>query len=148
VAVMSKGNSMERARMMSALGAEVVLVDQLPDSTPGQVSGGDLEKVEQEAQKIVAEKKAFRADQFHLEGNTRAHALHTGPEIIRQTNGEFDAFCDYVGTGGSFAFADPHHQLGYGYVPNQMGTHLQDPRDAALRGAAYRCLGVADPYRG
>ena len=32
VAVMSKGNSMERARMMSALGAEVVLVDQLPDN--------------------------------------------------------------------------------------------------------------------
>ena len=31
VAVMSKGNSIERARMMSALGAEVVLVDQLPE---------------------------------------------------------------------------------------------------------------------
>ncbi len=45
VAVMSKGNSMERARMMSALGAEVVLVDQLPESVPGQVSGGDLELV-------------------------------------------------------------------------------------------------------
>ena len=28
VAVMSRGNSMERARMMTALGAEVVLVDQ------------------------------------------------------------------------------------------------------------------------
>jgi cysteine synthase A len=39
VAVMSKGNSVERARMMRALGAEVVLVDQLPGSTPGQVSG-------------------------------------------------------------------------------------------------------------
>src|SRR5688500_9722559 len=42
VAVMSKGNSTERARMMRALGAEVVLIDQLPDSKPGQVSGGDL----------------------------------------------------------------------------------------------------------
>lgn len=30
VAVMSRGNSMERARMMVALGVEVVLVDQLP----------------------------------------------------------------------------------------------------------------------
>ena len=103
VAVMSRGNSMERARMMSALGAEVVLVDQLPDSKPGQVSGGDLELVEKEAQKIVTERKAFRADQFHLEGNTRAHSLHTGPEIIRQTKGEFDVFCDFAGTGGSFA---------------------------------------------
>ncbi|NCF38005.1 MAG: pyridoxal-phosphate dependent enzyme, partial [Gammaproteobacteria bacterium] len=46
VAVMSRGNSIERARMMRALGAEVVLVEQTPDSTPGQVSGADLEKVE------------------------------------------------------------------------------------------------------
>lgn len=103
VAVMSKGNSMERARMMSALGAEVVLVEQLPGSTQGQVSGGDLELVESEAQRIVAERRAFRADQFHLEGSTRAHFLHTAPEIIRQTKGEFDAFCDFAGTGGSFA---------------------------------------------
>ena len=51
VAVMSKGNSTERARMMKALGAEVVLVDQLPESKPGQVSGGDLELVEREAQR-------------------------------------------------------------------------------------------------
>jgi len=42
VAVMSKGNSPERARMMRALGAEVVLVDQAPGSVPGQVSGDDL----------------------------------------------------------------------------------------------------------
>ncbi|TIP50562.1 MAG: pyridoxal-phosphate dependent enzyme, partial [Mesorhizobium sp.] len=47
VAVMSKGNSEERARMMAALGAEVILVDQLPGSAPGQVSGGDLALVEQ-----------------------------------------------------------------------------------------------------
>ncbi len=103
VAVMSRGNSRERARMMSALGAEVVLVDQLPNSKPGQVSGGDLELVERQAQKIVLERKAFRADQFHLEGNTRAHQLHTGPEILHQTGGSFDVFCDFAGTGGSFA---------------------------------------------
>ncbi len=103
VAVMSQGNSMERARMMSALGAEVVLVPQLPDSQPGQVSGGDLALVEQAAQKIVIERAAFRADQFHLEGNVRAHYLHTAPEIIHQSSGKIDAFCDFAGTGGSFA---------------------------------------------
>src|SRR5262252_8730468 len=43
VAVMSKGNSVERARMMRALGAEVVLVDQTADSRPGEVSGRDLD---------------------------------------------------------------------------------------------------------
>jgi len=103
VAVMSRGNSMERARMMAALGAEVVLVEQLPDSLPGQVSGGDLERVEREAQRIVQERGAFRADQFHLESNTRAHYEHTGPEILAQTGGVFHAFCDFAGTGGSFA---------------------------------------------
>ena len=103
VAVMSKGNSMERARMMSALGAEVVLVDQLPESVPGQVSGGDLELVEQRTRKIVKERKAFRADQFRLNGNFRAHYLNTGPEIIRQSGGDIDVFCDFAGTGGSFA---------------------------------------------
>jgi cysteine synthase len=103
VAVMSKGNSMERARMMAALGAEVVLVDQLPDSMPGQVSGGDLARVEIEAQRIVCELGAFRADQFRLASNAKAHYLHTGPEIIRQTGNSFHAFCDFAGTGGSFA---------------------------------------------
>jgi cysteine synthase A len=103
VAVMSRGNSSERARMMAALGAEVILVDQLPTSKPGQVSGGDLELVEQETQRLVRERGAFRADQFHLQGNLRAHYLHTGPEIIAQTGGHFDAFCDFAGTGGSFA---------------------------------------------
>jgi cysteine synthase A len=103
VAVMSKGNSMERARMMSALGAEVVLVDQLPESVPGQVSGGDLELVEQRTRKIVIARKAFRADQFRLKGNFIAHYLNTGPEIIRQSSGDIDVFCDFAGTGGSFA---------------------------------------------
>jgi len=103
VAVMSRGNSMERARMMAALGAEVVLVDQLPDSKVGQVSGGDLELVEEEARRIVAERGAFRSDQFRLKGNFRAHFLHTGPEFIKQSGGSIDAFCDFVGTGGSFA---------------------------------------------
>ena len=103
VAVMSKGNSIERARMMSALGAEVVLVDQLPSSVPGQVSGGDLELVEHETQRIVKDRDAFRADQFQLKSNFRAHYLNTGPEIIRQSGGQIDVFCDFAGTGGSFA---------------------------------------------
>ena len=103
VAVMSRGNSPERARMMRALGAEVVLVDQLPDSEPGQVSGGDLELVEQAAQRIARERGAFRADQFRHRGNFRAHYKHTGPEILRQAGGRIDAFCDFAGTGGTFA---------------------------------------------
>lgn len=103
VAVMSKGNSTERARMMRALGAEVALVDQLPDSTPGQVSGGDLAEVDRVTREIVAERVAFRADQFELKSSVRAHLLHTGPEIWEQSGGAIDSFCDFAGSGGTFA---------------------------------------------
>jgi len=103
VAVMSRGNSVERARMMRALGAEVVLVEQTVESHPGQVSGRDLELVDEAAQKIVRERGAFRADQFRHAGNFRAHCLHTGPEIWEQTGGVFDVFCDFAGSGGTFA---------------------------------------------
>ncbi|MGB6830796.1 MAG: cysteine synthase family protein [Terracidiphilus sp.] len=103
IAVMSKGNSEERARMMRALGAKVVLVDQLPNSVPGQVSGGDLELVEEETQRITKELDAFRADQFHLEGNALAHYETTGPEILEATNGAIDGFVDFIGSGGTYA---------------------------------------------
>ena len=103
VAVMSRGNSPERARMMRALGAEVVLVDQLPGSIPGQVSGGDLELVEREARRLTEARGAFRADQFTREGNWRAHHHGTGAEFWEQSGGQIDTFVDFVGSGGTYA---------------------------------------------
>ncbi len=103
VAVMSKGNTDERARMMRSLGAEVVLVEQIPGSTPGTVSGESLERVELQTQRIVEERGAFRCNQFDLMGNLNAWYSHAGREILQQTNGDFDAFCDFIGTGGTFA---------------------------------------------
>jgi len=103
VAVMSKGNSPERARQMTALGAEVVLVDQRPDSIPGEVSGADLALVEDIARCITIERGAFRADQFHRAGAWLAHYHTTGPEIWEQSGGSIDAFADFAGTGGTYA---------------------------------------------
>jgi len=103
VAVMSKGNSPERARQMRALGAEVVLVNQLPDSIPGEVSGADLALVEDTARRITAERGAFRADQFHRAGAWLAHYHTTGPELWEQSGGMIDAFADFAGTGGTYA---------------------------------------------
>lgn len=103
VAVMSKGNSVERAVMMKAFGAEVVLVEQCPGSLPGQVSGEDLARVEEETQHIVRERRAFRSDQFNNPSNVRAHEHGTGEEIWRQSTGCVDAFVDFAGTGGTFA---------------------------------------------
>ena len=102
IAVMSKGNSIERAKMMKAFGAEVIRVNQAPNSLRGQVSGEDLALVEETTQKLVKQLGAFRADQFHLEANWKAHYYHTGQELINQTQGKIDAFCDFVGSSGSY----------------------------------------------
>ncbi|KWN19214.1 cysteine synthase [Burkholderia territorii] len=102
VAVMSKGNSEERARMMRALGAEVILVDQLPGGVPGRVSGGDLELVNQEARRITDTRGAFRADQFHRNGNWLSHYSTTGSELWEATSGAIDGFVDFVGSGGTY----------------------------------------------
>ncbi|GMI20332.1 hypothetical protein TeGR_g10880 [Tetraparma gracilis] len=101
-AVMSTGNTPERARMMRALGAAVVLVEQCPGSVPGQVSGADLEKVEERTRQIVGETGAFRADQFGRAGSYRAHYLSTGPEAWAQSSQKIDSFVDFVGSGGTF----------------------------------------------
>ncbi|MHA2331556.1 MAG: PLP-dependent cysteine synthase family protein [Candidatus Hodarchaeales archaeon] len=101
VAVMSKGNTDERARMMRALGAEVILVEQAPGAPPGQVSGESLALVEKITQRIVEERGAFRCDQFNLDGNVNAWYI-AGKEIIKQTRGKFDGFCDFIGSGGTF----------------------------------------------
>ncbi len=103
VAVMSRGNSAERARMMQALGAEVVLVDQAPGSRPGEVSGTDLALVEEAAQRITVKRGAFRADQFQRPGNPESHRDGTGPEIWLQSGGQLDAFCDFAGSAGTLA---------------------------------------------
>jgi len=101
IAVMSKGNSPERARMMRALGAEVILVDQAKGSVVGQVSGEDLALVEEETNRIVKELGAFRADQFYTPENIRAHEL-TGEEFWDQCEGHIDVYLDFVGTAGTF----------------------------------------------
>jgi cysteine synthase A len=103
VAVMSAGNSPERARMMQALGAEVVLVPQAPGARPGQVTGEDLARVEARAQALTRARGAFRADQFTRRAGRLAHERHTGPELWTQAGGQVDAFCDFPGTGGTYA---------------------------------------------
>ena len=103
VAVMSQGNSEERARMMRALGAEVVIVDQCPGSLPGQVSGQDLRRVDEEATHLTESLGAFRADQFAHSGNRSAHYHGTAAEIWAQSGGVITAFCDFAGSGGTFA---------------------------------------------
>lgn len=102
VAVMSEGNSVERRRILRALGAEVALVPQVGGPRPGQVSRADLEAVERRAEEIARERGAFRPHQFENASNARAHELGTGPEIWEQAGGRVDVWVAIVGTGGTF----------------------------------------------
>jgi len=128
VAVMSRGNSSERARMMAALGAQVVLVDQAPGSKPGQVSGADLARVEEVARNITLERDAFRADQFEREGNPLAHFRHTAPEIWRQSAGSVTHFCDFIGSGGSYAGITRYLKQ----MDPAIGCYVVEPRGAEI----------------
>jgi cysteine synthase A len=123
VAVMSTGNSVERARMMRALGAEVVLVDQAPGSRHGEVSGDDLALVDRRADELVAERRAFRANQFTLASSALVHERHTGPELWRQSGGTIDVFVDFVGTAGSFTGIARHLKS----VNPRARTYIVDP---------------------
>jgi cysteine synthase len=105
VAVMSEGNSPERAAMMRALGAEVLLVPQADGSARGEVSGADLALVEAAAQTLTRERAAFRADQFVHPSNPQADETGTAPEIWEQSEGSVTAFCDFIGSGGTLGGA-------------------------------------------
>lgn len=101
IAVMSEGNSPERARMLRSLGAQVLLVAQV-DGGPGEVTGADITAAAKRARELAREKGAYYVDQFNNPGTLRAHQETTGPEIWRALGGRLDAFVAAVGTGGTF----------------------------------------------
>lgn len=100
-AAMSAGNSPQRARMLEALGAEVVLVPQV-DGRPGEVTGSDIRAATETAVEIAARRGAFYVDQFNNPACLAAHEEGTGPEIWEDLDGRLDAFVAIVGTGGTF----------------------------------------------
>ena len=102
IAVMSEGNSVERRRILEALGAQVELVPQVGEARPGQVSAEDLQAVEVRTQELVQKLGAFRPDQFNNPSSVAAHAATTGEEIWRQTEGKVTHFVASIGTGGTF----------------------------------------------
>ena len=100
IAVMSVGNSPERAKMIRGLGGDVILVPQV-EGSPGHVTGADLEAVEQRARTEMYERHAFFVDQFNNPGGIDAHFKTTGPELWADAEGRIDAFVACVGTGGT-----------------------------------------------
>lgn len=92
VAVMVETFSIERRKIMRALGAKVVL-------TPAAEKGSGMVRVAAE----LAEKNGwFLAQQFENEANPEYHRNTTAPEILRDFAGErLDYFVSGYGTGGT-----------------------------------------------
>lgn len=101
IAVMSSGNSPQRAKMLHSLGAEVMLVPQV-DGSPGQVTGKDIAAAVAKAKELAQTRSAFYVDQFNHPGSILAHEEGTGPEIWNALSGKVDAFVAAVGSGGTF----------------------------------------------
>lgn len=92
IIVMPDSMSVERQKLMSAYGAELVLTD----GSKGMV--GAIEKANQLAKEIPF---SFIPGQFVNPDNPKAHYLTTGPEIWNDTDGLVDVFVAGVGTGGT-----------------------------------------------
>lgn len=101
VVTLSAGNSPQRARMLEALGAEVVLVPQV-DGAPGQVTGADVAAAAEAARHTARARGGFYVDQFHAPEGVAIHRDTTGPEIWAQCGGRIEAWVASVGTGATF----------------------------------------------
>jgi cystathionine beta-synthase len=89
--------SMEKIAHLRAFGARVVVC-------PAAVDPEDPRSYYQVAKRIARETpNSFYADQYHNPANPEAHYLSMGPEIWRQTGGDFEVFCAGMGTGGTLS---------------------------------------------
>jgi cysteine synthase A len=101
ILTMSAGNSVQRVRMLEALGADVRLVPQV-DGGPGEVTGADVAAAARLAENIAAEIGGYYVNQFYASEPLEAHSAGTGLEIWEQTDGAVAAWVACVGTGATF----------------------------------------------
>jgi cysteine synthase A len=94
IIAMPESMSIERRKLLAALGAKVVL-------TPAHLGmAGALER----AQELARENDgAFVVNQFQNRANPAIHEVTTAEEILRDTEGSINVFVAGVGTGGTIS---------------------------------------------
>ena len=92
ILTMPETMSVERRRLLTALGATVVLTDGAAGMTGAIEKAGELAK---------SYKSSFIPQQFENPANAEAHRQTTGVEIWEDTDGKVDIFVSAVGTGGT-----------------------------------------------
>lgn len=92
VMVMPESMSLERRKLLAALGSELVLTDK------NEGMKGSVEKAEALAKEIPG---SIIAGQFENPANPQAHYETTAPEIWEATDGNVDIFIATFGTGGT-----------------------------------------------
>ena len=126
---MPESMSIERRNLLKALGANLVL-------TPAsQGMKGAID----EANNLVANtSNAIVLQQFSNPANPQIHRETTGPELLRDTDGNIDIFVAAVGTGGTIT--------GTGEVLKAAIPHVQiiavEPKDSAILSG-----GTAGPHK-
>ena len=92
VMVMPESMSIERRKLLAALGADLVLTDR------EEGMQGSVEKAKELLEEIPG---SIIAGQFENPANPQAHYETTAPEIWKDTEGELDIFVASFGTGGT-----------------------------------------------
>jgi len=91
ILTMPETMSIERRKILSALGAEIVLTE----------AYGGMEGAIKKAREIAEERGGFIPQQFDNPANPAIHRVTTAEEIWRDTDGKVDFFVAGVGTGGT-----------------------------------------------
>jgi len=97
--VISACFSVERLRLMRALGADLEIVDAVVG--PGRVTAEDIQRMVARAGELAATPGHYATDQFNNPYVVPGHRAQLGREILEQTDGRLTAFCHGIGTAGS-----------------------------------------------